>query len=573
MSHLDYALAHTDWHAERQAGDGDAISRWTPYDKPVVSAQKELSKLPVYQRVYQSLKTRALGVLPADLNLRDQVGPTFDQVFTSADDNKLVVPQFLTRYGLQSYFVKQRDELVELTAMDSWVLNLTRSVKYSDADRAEIQRQLPEFSAIREEINKASHPSQPELNWKLVESLALAIFKANGVDLHTATYYTLARTRTQGLAGFCEGAELLAAMVSHDWDKFWPQGGPARTEMLDWFNSRTGNILRQQISFAESDLPLIYRTERALQLICDKLQQVELKRVPRVENLLYFMQNTRKRLEPQLKSNTENAAQTTVRTLIYAPETQASSTPEAVVPPLPGLPEMKVEVRSLTENPPQASVIKQGSTVRGFIAGIACSVAVASALWWWQVYPVQQQLLQVNDTAQGAATVWMASPELENYERRLQQLLDTSPVQPLETGMQMMRVADSRWPESLQQQQASTQWNEALKTRAQSSPQLRGWLQTRQDLHAFADLVMQREKEGLTLSYIKNVIWQAERGLGQETPVESLLTQYHDARAQKQNTDALEKQINERLEGVLSRWLLLKNNVMPEAATGTTAEK
>ncbi|EKD7736719.1 hypothetical protein QE507_21375, partial [Escherichia coli] len=71
----------------------------------------------------------------------------------------------------------------------------------------------------------------------------------------------------------------------------------------------------------------------------------------------------------------------------------------------------------------------------------------------------------------------------------------------------------------------------------------------------------------------KNVIWQAERGLGQETPVESLLTQYHDARAQKQNTDALEKQINERLEGVLSRWLLLKNNVMPEAATGTTAEK
>lgn len=88
-----------------------------------------------------------------------------------------------------------------------------------------------------------------------------------------------------------------------------------------------------------------------MQLICDKLQQVELKRVPRVENLLYFMQNTRKRLEPQLKSNTENAAQTTVRTLIYAPETQASSTPEAVVPPLPGLPEMKVEVRSLTENP------------------------------------------------------------------------------------------------------------------------------------------------------------------------------------------------------------------------------
>ncbi|WP_333489419.1 type VI secretion system membrane subunit TssM [Enterobacter cloacae] len=144
MSHLDYALAHTDWHAQRQKGDADANSLWRPYDRPVAAAQKELSKLPVYQRVYQSLKTRAQGVLPADLNLRDQTGPTFDQVFVSADDNRLIIPQFLTRYGLQGYFVKQRDELVALTGMDSWVLALTRNVTYSDADRSEIQRQLTE---------------------------------------------------------------------------------------------------------------------------------------------------------------------------------------------------------------------------------------------------------------------------------------------------------------------------------------------------------------------------------------------------------------------------------------------
>lgn len=41
-----------------------------------------------------------------------------------------------------------------------------------------------------------------------------------------------------------------------------------------------------------------------------------------------------------------------------------------------------------------------------------------------------------------------------------------------------------------------------------------------------------------------------------------------DARAQKQNTDALEKQINERLEGVLSRWLLLNNNTIPTIKKG-----
>lgn len=436
-------------------------------------------------------------------------------------------------------------------------------------------RNLPEFSALREEISKSAHPSRPELNWKLVESLALATFKANGVDLHTVAYYTLARTRTHGLAGFCEGVELLAAMINHDWDKFWPQDEPARTGMLDWLNTRTGNILRQQLSFSDTDLPLLYRTERALQLICDKLQQVELKRQPHVENLLYFVQNTRKRLEPQQKNSVATPSQATVRTLIYAPESTLPATEENL-PSLPDLPEMKVKVHhSAAEGTVSVTGTAPGLICKGFMAGVACATAIAAALWWWQVYPMQQQLAQVRDTAQGAATVWLASPELESYGQRLHQLPDASPLQLLETGMQMVRTADSRWPESLQQQQVTAQWNNILKNRAQSSPQMRGWQQARQNLRDFADLMMQREteKQGFTLSYIKTVTWQAERLLNQETPLESLLTQYQDARAQGRNTEALEKQINEQLNGVLSRWLLLKNNVVPESVTDAKPEK
>lgn len=185
---------------------------------------------------------------------------------------------------------------------------------------------------------------------------------------------------------------------------------------------------------------------------------------------------------------------------------------------------------------------------------------------------IQAQLMA--HTAQGAATVWLTTPDLDSYGQRLQQISDVSPLQPLETGTLMTRTADSRWPESLQQQQATAQWNTVLKTHAQSSPQMKGWQQARQNLREFADLMMQRETEqkGFTLSYIKTVTWQAERLLNQETPLEYLLTQYQDARARKQNTDALEKEINERLDGVLSRWLLLKNNTLPETATDTTPE-
>lgn len=298
-------------------------------------------------------------------------------------------------------------------------------------------------------------------------------------------------------------------------------------------------------------------------MISDKLQQVELKRQPRVDNLLYFIQNTRKCLEPLPKSSVDTSSQPMVRTLVYTPESTLSTTAESV-PPLPELPEMRVRVRGMSENADNA---RTGSLLKGFVTGVACTAVISISLWWWLVHPLQRQLAQVRDTAQGAASIWLVSPELDTYDERLQQLPETSPLQLLETGMQMMRTADSLWPESLQQQQATAQWNDILKNRAQNSPQLRGWLQTRQDLHAFADLVMQREKEGLTLSYIKNVIWQAERGLGQEAPLEALLTQYQDARVQGQNAEALEKQINERLDGVLSRWLLLKNGEMPEKKT------
>lgn len=144
MSHLDYALKHTDWHQSREQGDQYAIKSFVPYADPIRNAQRELSKLSIYQRVYQNLRIKAQESLPPALNLRDQIGAGFDDVFVPNDDKLLTVPSFLTRKGLQNYFVKQNDQFIELTVMDSWVLNLTKNVEYSEADRKEIQRQVTE---------------------------------------------------------------------------------------------------------------------------------------------------------------------------------------------------------------------------------------------------------------------------------------------------------------------------------------------------------------------------------------------------------------------------------------------
>lgn len=63
---------------------------------------------------------------------------------------------------------------------------------------------------------------------------------------------------------------------------------------------------------------------------------------------------------------------------------------------------------------------------------------------------------------------------------------------------------------------------------------------------------------------------QAERLLNQETPLEYMLTQYQETRTQNQDTQALAKEINQRLDGLLSRWLLLKNTGQDMATDNST---
>lgn len=142
MQHLKYALDHTDWHKARAEKDAPSITAWQPYATPVVEAQRELSKLPLFQRVYQSMLVRAKDTLPPDLLISDEIGQSFDGVFTLRNDTAGAVPRFFTWPGFNEYFVRQDKTLFDLTALDAWVLGLRDRVQLSDADRSEIQRQV-----------------------------------------------------------------------------------------------------------------------------------------------------------------------------------------------------------------------------------------------------------------------------------------------------------------------------------------------------------------------------------------------------------------------------------------------
>ena len=142
MQHLDYALRHTDWHQARSQKVPAAVSAWKPFAQPVADAQQELSRQPLYQRMYQGLMVRATATLPADLRVQDETGQSFDSVFVLRDAHAGTVPRLFTWSGYRDFFRGQNSTLFDLTALDAWVLGQHEQVQLSEADRSEIQRQV-----------------------------------------------------------------------------------------------------------------------------------------------------------------------------------------------------------------------------------------------------------------------------------------------------------------------------------------------------------------------------------------------------------------------------------------------
>lgn len=157
-------------------------------------------------------------------------------------------------------------------------------------------RHFAEFSALRNEIGKLHHPARPDVDWTRVEQLCLALFRQNGVELQTTVDFTLARTHVAGLAGLCEGLELLAGLLSHQWSTLWPPQTHARVELLAWLSDRLQQVWRT-MTLCYGDLALVYRAEQALEQLCTQLQTLELKHLSKLDGVRLMLHNAALRLE------------------------------------------------------------------------------------------------------------------------------------------------------------------------------------------------------------------------------------------------------------------------------------
>ncbi|OTA19092.1 hypothetical protein Xbed_02648 [Xenorhabdus beddingii] len=418
---------------------------------------------------------------------------------------------------------------------------------------------LPEFAVIRDEINKTSHPAQPEVNWLLVESLSLTVFRTNGVDLQTAIYYTLARMQLNGLAGFTEGGELLAGLMVSDWDRLWPPQPQVRTDLLEWFHTRTGSVLRQ-LEFTAGDLRLIYRAERALQLMIDKLQQSDLKRLPRIENLLWFFQNAAKKLEKPRPAAKPVSVPVQMPPLVYLSASDAeaeTAPPSASAPRHDPAPAAGDAPRVRVQFPPAPPPPPGLTAWQGFGLGALLGGLVLVGGWGLAYKPLQQQLTAMTADPAGDRLAWLHQPDIGRYQQQLDRLADTSPRVTWETARRMTDAAEQHWPGSPAQRLITRQWQQAMAARIDSVPLSGSWHTTRDQIQQLADkiLLQERTRGSFTLSYLKTALYDIQRSHGREEPLEELLRQLSVQAANGgPASPVLLKRLDERFTALLGRY-------------------
>ena len=135
MRHLDYALRYVDTDLPQ-------------YRAHIAEVQADLRQLPLAQRVYATMKDDAASVLPPPLDLRNEVGPSFDLLYSppamSVGGDGLVAPdparieRLFTTKGYRDYFVDKRDNLIPLAMIDQWSLGLRHDLTYSEEDKREL---------------------------------------------------------------------------------------------------------------------------------------------------------------------------------------------------------------------------------------------------------------------------------------------------------------------------------------------------------------------------------------------------------------------------------------------------
>ncbi|HDS2774691.1 TPA: type VI secretion system ImpA family N-terminal domain-containing protein [Enterobacter bugandensis] len=426
-------------------------------------------------------------------------------------------------------------------------------------------RTLPDYANLRDELSKLTHPARPDVNWQYVERRCLSLFEQNGVELQTAAWYTLARTHLSGLAGLNEGLAILEALISHQWDVFWPKTLHARMEILSGLSQRLQQRMRM-LPLNNSHLSELYRAEALLTRLSAVLQRLELKHLSQFDTLQTMIRSNAERLESSNDASDLNALMLPDREL---PQERADP-----------IDEVKWVYVVQPENQPNAEGL---TTAHGsarpwkpFVAGMCSMLVVCVAIAWGGGFlsrpdplttqaiaslaplpevltPVQQDALTQRGT--------LPSTFISDTQQQLTRLDKLSPDWNISYSLQLLKQLQTLRPEEANA--LIIQWQKKFNATALPVDAMNSWYQGMMTLQQLSDrLSSLDEQKGkyITVSELKSVVFSTMQSFNHAIPAEEQLRRLSQYPAGSALPEAEKTQLELQLKQLATRYAQIKQD-------------
>ncbi|MCE1608875.1 VasL domain-containing protein [Enterobacter ludwigii] len=434
-------------------------------------------------------------------------------------------------------------------------------------------RAWSEYTQLRDELSKLTHPARPDVDWRNVEQLCVTLFRHNGTDLQTAAWFCGARLQRSGLAGLSEGLELIDSLISHQWSVMWPPQMPVRKDILVWLSEHLMLSLRR-FTLSHQDLSAIYRLEQQLRHLCDLLQRLELRQVSKMDALLHWMHAAVVRLENAKDSSLPPPVESSyLHTSRAIPESLGKSYGNSE-------PVVLVVRDDGTQHITQTSVLKRHrrGVWTGFAGGVAATLLLtALSSWGWQHWqgiqpetlidaslsalPValssSRQDAMIEDNA--AALQAQGRGATERTRNQLDELAKLSPSWAQDYGFALVAQTQRLWPHQPGTAALARQWQQQVEVNALPEARLQGWHQAMMQLQSLTEKLnstdMQRGRY-MTVSELKSSVFAITQTLSQNVPLEEQLRQLSS-----QPLVLQEHTVTEHLNQLIFRYALIRRSV------------
>ncbi|WP_039028491.1 VasL domain-containing protein [Leclercia adecarboxylata] len=413
-------------------------------------------------------------------------------------------------------------------------------------------RTLADYVALRNEMNKLTHPARPDVNWQHAEKLSLTLFEHNGVDLQTAAWYTLARAHLAGLNGLNDGLALVTALVTREWDNLWPQPLPARIEILNTLSQRLQRVLRT-LDLTHADLIQLSQAEEHMNVLDHALACLDVARVSQLDTLRVQTHNAAVGLgNSDGMDNTPPAGVAVPAENTNEPNAQVTYEPVAKPQVLPASP-------------------SPGKPWKPFAAGMMTMLVVGGILTggWRAMYqpdPVEKPLTSLPTalSAEQLQTLQQSPQSAESgvlqTRQQLERLIALKPDWSLSYGDNLVQQVLRLWPE--QGKNLAQQWQQQKVAIILAPENLTGWHQGVTQLEQLAarlNALDEQKGKYMTVSELKSAVFAIQQSLNRTVPAEEQLRQISVTPPGQASNAVRQSQVEQHLQQLIATYAALKN--------------